>query len=78
MVYGSVVQLKSEFGHGVYLHSFYKARGGSRQQQVSGYGYPDLNTQWIVIRAVQGDESEVDEEIPARLQYLKNGDFLQL
>ncbi|KAK3810004.1 MAG: Dolichyl-phosphate-mannose-protein mannosyltransferase-domain-containing protein [Benniella sp.] len=77
VVYGSVIQLKSEYSHGVYLCSFY-ITGGSRQQQVSGYEYPDLNTQWIVIRAVQEDKGEVDDEIPARLQYLKNGDFLRL
>ncbi|KAG0218496.1 hypothetical protein BGX31_011584 [Mortierella sp. GBA43] len=79
VVYGSVVQLRSEYNQGVYLHSFYKAiPGGSHQQQVSGYEYPDLNTQWIVVRAVQDELNDGSEEIPARLTYLRNGDFLRL
>ncbi|KAF9178649.1 hypothetical protein BGZ50_007585 [Haplosporangium sp. Z 11] len=77
IAFGSVVQLKSESSGGVYLHSFYKASpGGSHQQQVGGYDYPDLNTHWIVILAELDDEEP--DEIPSRLQYLNNGDLLRL
>jgi len=76
IVYGSVVQLQSRQYPGVYLHSFNQMNpGGSRQQQVGGYAYPDLNTHWIVIRA-DLDEDE-PQEIPSRIQYLKNGDYLR-
>ncbi|KAF9967504.1 hypothetical protein BGZ70_009266, partial [Mortierella alpina] len=77
VVYGSVVRLQSESQSQSYLHSFYKlSPGGSHQQQVGGYEYPDLNTHWIVILAdLDKDEPE---EIPSRLQYLKNGDSLRL
>ncbi|KAG9327180.1 hypothetical protein KVV02_000896 [Mortierella alpina] len=77
VVYGSVVRLQSESQSQSYLHSFYKLNpGGSHQQQVGGYEYPDLNTHWIVILAdLDKDEPE---EIPSRLQYLKNGDSLRL
>ncbi|KAF9959528.1 hypothetical protein BGZ72_009473 [Mortierella alpina] len=77
VVYGSVVQLQSESQSQSYLHSFYKLNpGGSHQQQVGGYEYPDLNTHWIVILAdIDKDEPE---EIPSRLQYLKNGDYIRL
>ncbi|KAF9571993.1 hypothetical protein EC968_010470 [Mortierella alpina] len=77
IVYGSVVRLQSESQSQSYLHSFYKlSPGGSGQQQVGGYEYPDLNTHWIVIRAdLDKDEPE---EIPSRLQYLRNGDTLRL
>ncbi|CAO3565175.1 unnamed protein product [Mortierella alpina] len=77
VVYGSVVRLQSESQSQSFLHSFYKLiPGGSGQQQVGGYEYPDLNTHWIVILAdLDKDEPE---EMPSRLQYLKNGDSLRL
>ncbi|KAG0209219.1 hypothetical protein BGX28_010441 [Mortierella sp. GBA30] len=77
VVYGSVVQLQSESQSQSYLHSFHKSNpGGSQQQQVGGYEYPDLNTHWIVILA-DVDKNE-PEEIPSRLQYLRNGDNVRL
>lgn len=77
VVYGSVVQLQSRQHPGVYLHSFNQINpGGSRQQQVGGYVYPDLNTHWIVIRADMDEDDP--QEIPSRIQYLKNGDYLRL
>ncbi|KAG0219683.1 hypothetical protein BGX33_001449 [Mortierella sp. NVP41] len=82
VVYGSVVQIQSESkafmgGGGVYLHSSAETNpGGTRQQVLSGYSYPDINTQWIVIKA-EVDTNE-PEEIPSRLELLKNGDLLRL
>lgn len=78
MVFGSVIQLQSEFDNpGTFLHSFNQwSPEGSRQQQVAGYSYPDLNTHWIVIRAAADNWEK--EEIPSRIQYLKNGDILRL
>ncbi|KAG0017068.1 hypothetical protein BGZ81_010925 [Podila clonocystis] len=78
VVFGSVIQLQSEFDNpGTFLHSFNKwFPVGSNQQQVAGYGHPDLNTHWIVIRGA-ADEWE-KEEIPSRIQYLKNDDVLRL
>ncbi|KAF9416299.1 hypothetical protein BGZ94_010248 [Podila epigama] len=78
VVFGSVIQLQSEYENpGSYLHSFAKQSPvGSRQQQVGGYNYPDLNTHWIVIRP-STDEWE-KEEIPSRIQYLKNDDIIRL
>ncbi|KAF9353713.1 hypothetical protein BGX26_008530 [Mortierella sp. AD094] len=78
IVFGSVVQLRSEHDTGVYLHSFFKPKpSGSRQQQVGGYEYPDLNTRWMVIRADMSADDD-KKEIPSRLKYLKNGDILRL
>ncbi|KAF9334318.1 hypothetical protein BG006_002345 [Podila minutissima] len=78
VVYGSVIQLQSEYDNpGTFLHSFNKwSPVGSHQQQVAGYSYPDLNTHWIVVRGAK-DEWE-KEEIPSRIQYLKNDDILRL
>ncbi|KAF9433539.1 hypothetical protein BGZ76_009308 [Entomortierella beljakovae] len=78
IVYGSVVQLQSESDTGVYLHSFYKQTpGGSKQQQVGGYDYPDLNTKWIIIRAnMTGLDAK--HEIPPNVRYLRNGDEIRL
>ncbi|KAF9359211.1 hypothetical protein BGX26_012910 [Mortierella sp. AD094] len=77
IVYGSVVQLQSEDSSGVYLHSFHETTpGGSKQQQLGGYQYPDLNTHWIVIRANMDEDDK--EEIPSRLQYLEDGDTIRL
>ncbi|KAF9111397.1 hypothetical protein BGX27_004973 [Mortierella sp. AM989] len=78
VAFGSVVQLRSEYDTGVYLHSYFRSNPtGSKQQQVSGYEYPDLNTRWIVVRAVMSSDHD-KKEIPSRLQYLKNGDILRL
>ncbi|KAG0067806.1 hypothetical protein BGZ92_005051, partial [Podila epicladia] len=78
VVYGSVIQLQSEFDNpGTFLHSFHKwLPVGSHQQQVGGYNYPDLNTHWIVVRGTK-DEWE-KEEIPSKIQYLTNDDILRL
>ncbi|KAF9313914.1 hypothetical protein BG003_004696 [Podila horticola] len=78
VVFGSVIQLQSEFDNpGTFLHSFNKwFPEGSRQQQVAGYSYSDLNTHWIVVRGA-ADERE-KEEVPSRIQYLKSDDILRL
>lgn len=78
VVFGSVIQLQSEFDNpGTFLHSFNQGiPEGSRQQQVAGYSYPDLNTHWIVVRAAA--DAWEKEEIPSRIQYLKNDDILRL
>ncbi|KAG9062066.1 hypothetical protein KI688_006788 [Linnemannia hyalina] len=84
VVYGSVVQIQSEakacagvVGN-VYLHSSAEINpGGTRQQVVSGYSYPDINTHWIIIKA-EIDSTEEPEEIPSRLELVKNGDLVRL
>ncbi|KAG0328451.1 hypothetical protein BGZ99_005316 [Dissophora globulifera] len=77
IVYGSVVQLQNEDSSSMYLHSFNEmSPEGSKQQQLSGYEYPDINTHWIVIRAGMDDEDQ--DEIPTRLQYLRNGELMRL
>ncbi|KAF9113723.1 hypothetical protein BGX27_000937 [Mortierella sp. AM989] len=77
VVYGSVVQLQNEGSSGVYLHSFHGTiPDKSKQQQLGGYQHSDLNTHWIVIRADMEEDDK--EEIPSRLQYLKDGDIFRL
>ncbi|KAG0302460.1 hypothetical protein BGZ98_007487, partial [Dissophora globulifera] len=77
IVYGSVVQLQNEDSSSMYLHSFDEmSPEGSKQQQLSGYEYSDINTHWIVIRAGMDDEDQ--DEIPTRLQYLRNGELIRL
>ncbi|KAF9898325.1 hypothetical protein BX616_004181, partial [Lobosporangium transversale] len=87
IAFGSVVQLQNEDTDGMFIHSFHNMTPGKPdQQQVGGYEYPDLNTHWIVIRAISGNadgnkDNENDDEkdeIPTRLQYLKHGDTLRL
>ncbi|KAF9926404.1 hypothetical protein FBU30_004004 [Linnemannia zychae] len=84
VVYGSVVRIqnddKSIAGRdgNVYLHSSSESNlRDSRQQIVSGYSYPDINTNWIIIKA-EIDSNEEPEEIPSRLELLKNGDLIRL
>ncbi|KAG0284985.1 hypothetical protein BGZ96_010707 [Linnemannia gamsii] len=84
VVYGSVVQIQSEFkayagGVGnVYLHTSAETiPGGTRQQLVSGYSYPDINTNWLIIKA-EIDYPGEPEEIPSRLELVKNGDLVRL
>lgn len=84
VVYGSVVQIQSEVkasagGVGnIYLHSSSETNpGGTRQQLVSGYSYPDINTHWLIIKA-EIDYPEEPEEIPSRLELVKNGDLVRL
>ncbi|KAF9900552.1 hypothetical protein EC991_007188 [Linnemannia zychae] len=85
VVYGSVVQIQSEakphagsVGN-VYIHSSAETNPkGTQQQLVSGYSYPDINTQWIIIKAdVDSDDGE-PEEIPSRMELVKNGDLVRL
>ncbi|KAF9201601.1 hypothetical protein BGZ49_008162 [Haplosporangium sp. Z 27] len=77
IVYGSVVQIQNEGLSEVYLHSMHETTpAGSKQQQLGGYHYPDLNTHWIVIRADMEEDDQ--EEIPSRLQFLKDGDAIRL
>ncbi|KAF8986231.1 hypothetical protein BGZ46_007762 [Entomortierella lignicola] len=80
VVYGSVIQLRSEVRPPLYLHSFrVKWPKGSTQQQVSGYNYPDLNTNWIIAMAPSDKETAKDvEEVPARLRYVRHGDMIKL
>ncbi|KAG0258054.1 hypothetical protein BG011_003567, partial [Mortierella polycephala] len=73
IVFGSVVQLQSETRSTVYMHSFRKmwedtsidkeviipdrVQKQRHRQQVAGYEYSDLNTHWIVIRAIVSRQS---------------------
>ncbi|KAK3842625.1 MAG: Dolichyl-phosphate-mannose-protein mannosyltransferase-domain-containing protein [Linnemannia gamsii] len=85
VVYGSVVQIQSEakphagsVGN-VYIHSSAEANPkGSQQQLVSGYSYPDINTQWIIIKAEVDSDNDEPEEIPSRLELVKNGDLVRV
>ncbi|KAF9433059.1 hypothetical protein BGZ76_009944 [Entomortierella beljakovae] len=81
IVYGSVIQLRSEIRPSYYLHSFLKNwPKGSKQQQVSGYEYPDLNTNWIISKVPTDKEKAAGQvdEIPARLRYVRHGDIVKL
>ncbi|KAG0301534.1 hypothetical protein BGZ98_008270, partial [Dissophora globulifera] len=90
IVYGSVVQLRSEVRPPTYVHSFQRLwPTGSKQQQVSGYSYPDLNTHWILGKAPPVkdkstkfewlmDDKAYGGEIPFRLRYVKHGDVIRL
>ncbi|KAG0318801.1 hypothetical protein BGZ99_005451 [Dissophora globulifera] len=90
IVFGSVVQLRSEVRPPTYVHSFHRLWStGSKQQQVSGYAYPDLNTHWILGKAppVKDKSSKFEwlmndkangGEIPFRLRFVKHGDVIRL
>ncbi|KAF9345807.1 hypothetical protein BGX26_002724 [Mortierella sp. AD094] len=80
VVYGSVIQLRSELRHPLYLHSFRQRwPKGSTQQQVSGYEYPDLNTNWIIVKVPLDKEKAAGvDEIPSRLRYVRHGDLIKL
>ncbi|KAI8594695.1 Dolichyl-phosphate-mannose-protein mannosyltransferase-domain-containing protein, partial [Dissophora ornata] len=82
VVYGSVIQLQSEVRPPIYVHSFLQNWvKGSRQQQVTGYEYPDLNTHWIIGKAPTAEEKAANitvEEIPSRLRYVKHGETIKL
>ncbi|KAG0274974.1 Protein O-mannosyl-transferase 2, partial [Linnemannia gamsii] len=84
VVYGSVVQIQNEAKAyagstgNVYLHSSAEINpGGTRQQVVGGYSYPDINTNWLIIKA-EIDSDDEPEEIPSRLELVKNGDLVRL
>ncbi|KAI8347499.1 Dolichyl-phosphate-mannose-protein mannosyltransferase-domain-containing protein [Mortierella sp. GBAus27b] len=80
IVYGSVIQLRSELRPAVYVHSFNQSwTRGSKQQQVTGYEYPDLNTHWILSQAPTTKEEKAGMgEIPDRLRYLRHGEKIKL
>ncbi|KAF9095600.1 hypothetical protein BGX27_001252 [Mortierella sp. AM989] len=80
VVYGSVIQLRSDLRPPLYLHSFHQRwPKESTQQQVSGYDYPDLNTNWIIVKALSDkDKAAGVDEIPSRLRYVRHGDIIKL
>ncbi|XP_055530807.1 protein O-mannosyltransferase 1 [Wyeomyia smithii] len=79
--HGSQITLKHTHGRVCWLHSHahvypikYKdGRGSSHQQQVTCYGFKDVNNWWIVKRPDK--ESIVVEDEP---DYIENGDVVQL
>ncbi|KAK3827905.1 MAG: Dolichyl-phosphate-mannose-protein mannosyltransferase-domain-containing protein [Benniella sp.] len=80
IVYGSVIRLRSELRPSIFLHSFRQSwPRGSKQQQVTGYEYPDLNTHWIISKALTVHEEKklAMTELPDKLRFFKhemNGD----
>ncbi|XP_055600559.1 protein O-mannosyltransferase 1 [Uranotaenia lowii] len=79
--HGSQITLKHTHGRVCWLHSHahvypikYKdGRGSSHQQQVTCYGFKDVNNWWIVKRPTK--ENIVVDEEP---DYIENGDIIQL
>ncbi|XP_055629709.1 protein O-mannosyltransferase 1 [Toxorhynchites rutilus septentrionalis] len=79
--HGSQITLKHTHGRVCWLHShahvypikYADGRGSSHQQQVTCYGFKDVNNWWIVKRPEK--ENIAVEEEP---DYIENGDIIQL
>lgn len=81
VVHGSQITLRHTNGRPCWLHShaqvypvkYEDKRGSSHQQQVTCYSFKDVNNWWIVKRP-----SKVDFSIGDELDYIKDGDEVQI
>jgi dolichyl-phosphate-mannose--protein O-mannosyl transferase len=77
IVYGSLIRLRSELRPFHFSPLFSRQswpRGFEKQQQVTGYEYPDLNTtHWIISKALTVHEEKKlgRNEIPDKLRMVR-------
>ena len=80
VVYGSTITLRHRASPSLYLHSHALAwPGGSKQQQVTGYGFADQNNNWIIketLGKAKQEGSLVYSGDLVRLQHVPTGRFL--
>ncbi|KAJ2871488.1 hypothetical protein GGH93_004786 [Coemansia aciculifera] len=77
--YGSRVRIRHDATNAGYLHSHLSNyETGSKQQQITLYGFRDDNNYWILTRTEADEEAHQNSTTPHELQQIKNGDIVRL
>ncbi|KAJ1798616.1 Dolichyl-phosphate-mannose--protein mannosyltransferase 1, partial [Coemansia sp. RSA 2399] len=77
--YGSRVRIRHDATNAGYLHSHLSNyETGSKQQQVTLYGFRDDNNYWVLTRTDAAEEKYANSSDPTALQQIKDGDIVRL
>ncbi|KAJ2776733.1 hypothetical protein H4R18_005519 [Coemansia javaensis] len=77
--YGSRIRIRHAATNAGYLHSHMSNyETGSKQQQVTLYGFRDSNNYWVITRTEADEERHLNSSDPAALQQIKDGDIVRL
>ncbi|KAJ2499190.1 hypothetical protein GGH96_003704 [Coemansia sp. RSA 1972] len=77
--YGSRIRIRHAATNAGYLHSHLSNyESGSKQQQVTLYGFRDENNYWMITRTEAAEQHVQNSTDSAALQQIKNGDIVRL
>ncbi|KAJ1919699.1 hypothetical protein H4219_001840 [Mycoemilia scoparia] len=77
--YGARIRIRHDATNGGYLHSHSSSyQTGSKQQQITLYGFRDENNYWTISRTKEDEEKHANSTNPNELQPIKNGDIVRL
>ncbi|KAJ1730090.1 hypothetical protein LPJ61_003204 [Coemansia biformis] len=77
--YGSRIRIRHAATNAGYLHSHLSNyESGSKQQQVTLYGFRDTNNYWVITRTEADEEKALNSTDPNALQPIKDGDIVRL
>ncbi|KAJ2523619.1 hypothetical protein GGI11_001380 [Coemansia sp. RSA 2049] len=77
--YGSRVRIRHDATNAGYLHSHLSNyETGSKQQQVTLYGFRDENNYWVLTRTEAAEERYANSSDPVALEQIKDGDIVRL
>ncbi|KAJ2611558.1 hypothetical protein H4S08_003105 [Coemansia sp. RSA 1365] len=77
--YGSRIRIRHAATNAGYLHSHMSNyETGSKQQQVTLYGFRDDNNYWVITRTEAAEQKMLNSSNPNALQQIKDGDTVRL
>ncbi|KAI8324712.1 protein O-D-mannosyltransferase [Martensiomyces pterosporus] len=77
--YGARVRIRHDASNAGYLHSHLSNyETGSKQQQITLYGFRDDNNFWTITRTDADEEKFQNSSDPSALQQIKDGDIVRL
>ncbi|KAJ1863135.1 hypothetical protein LPJ78_004261 [Coemansia sp. RSA 989] len=77
--YGSRIRIRHAATNAGYLHSHMSNyETGSKQQQVTLYGFRDDNNYWVITRTDADEQKALNSSNPTALEPIKNGDVVRL
>ncbi|KAJ1963695.1 hypothetical protein GGI12_001907 [Dipsacomyces acuminosporus] len=77
--YGARLRIRHDASNAGYLHSHLSNyETGSKQQQITLYGFRDDNNFWVISRTEADEEKHKNSSTPDALQQVKDGDIVRL
>ncbi|KAJ1998292.1 hypothetical protein GGI04_005068, partial [Coemansia thaxteri] len=77
--FGSRIRIRHDATNAGYLHSHLSNyETGSKQQQITLYGFRDDNNYWVITRTDADEEAFQNSTDPHALQQIKDGDIVRL
>ncbi|KAJ1679901.1 hypothetical protein EV182_001092 [Spiromyces aspiralis] len=77
--YGSRIRIRHDATNAGYLHSHASNyETGSKQQQVTLYGFRDDNNYWLITRTKEDEDKYANATDPEQFVPIKNGDIVRL